>query len=141
MIRVHRSPGFLEDLERQTKAVQRRVATFLRRKAQGQPAHGSAPRNLVHVVLDNGVHDSSGGQATAGGRVDFARVALACGYRRAVHCDDVAGFGALVAEAFDGEGPQLVHARMAPGSKAGLGRPTVVPPDMARRFKAFVSGA
>ena len=38
-----------------------------------------APGNLTHIVLDNGVHDSTGGQATASLIVNFARVALACG--------------------------------------------------------------
>src|SRR3546814_4314128 len=40
-----------------------------------------APANLIHILLDNGVHDSTGGQQTASPGVDFARVALACGYR------------------------------------------------------------
>jgi phosphonopyruvate decarboxylase len=39
-----------------------------------------APGNLVHIVLDNGVHDSTGGQATVSAGVDFAGIALACGY-------------------------------------------------------------
>ena len=41
-----------------------------------------APGNLIHVVLDNGVHDSTGGQATVSPNVDFAAVAQACGYPR-----------------------------------------------------------
>ena len=39
-----------------------------------------APRNLVHIVLDNGVHDFTGGQGTVSPGVDFAGVAQACGY-------------------------------------------------------------
>ncbi|MGI4855663.1 MAG: phosphonopyruvate decarboxylase [Janthinobacterium lividum] len=38
------------------------------------------PSNLLHLVLDNGVHDSTGGQATVSAGVSFARVAAACGY-------------------------------------------------------------
>ena len=41
-----------------------------------------APGNLIHVVLDNGVHDSTGGQATVSPNVDFAAVAQACSYPR-----------------------------------------------------------
>ena len=41
-----------------------------------------APGNLIHAVLDNGVHDSTGGQATVSPNVDFATVAQACGYPR-----------------------------------------------------------
>jgi phosphonopyruvate decarboxylase len=98
-----------------------------------------APGNLIHVLLDNGVHDSTGGQATVSASVDFAAVALACGYRLGVSCDDLAGFerGWRAAEASGG--PAMIHMRIAPGSMAVLGRPTVKPVDVARRFKAFLA--
>ena len=100
-----------------------------------------APGNLVHVVLDNGVHDSTGGQATVSPNVDFAAVARACGYRRAFRCDSEAGFArALDAAVVGGRKPVLIHARIAPGSLARLGRPTIAPHEVARRFRAFVTG-
>ena len=99
------------------------------------------PENLLHVVLDNGVHDSTGGQATASPSVDFANVALACGYRGAFSCDDLKGFEAAFATALASPGPHLIHAHIAPGSMAKLGRPTVSPSEVARRFKAFLAGA
>ncbi len=97
-----------------------------------------SPPNLVHVVLDNGVHDSTGGQATVSESVDFARVALACGYRGAVACDDLDGFTTGLNAALGSPGPHLLHLRIRPGSLTGLGRPTVKPPDVARRFRAFL---
>lgn len=99
------------------------------------------PENLLHIVLDNGVHDSTGGQATASPSVDFASVALACGYHGAFSCDDLEGFEAAFTAALAAPGPCLIHARIAPGSIAKLGRPTVSPPEVARRFKAFLAGA
>ncbi|MBT5495101.1 MAG: phosphonopyruvate decarboxylase [Alphaproteobacteria bacterium] len=98
-----------------------------------------APKNLVHVILDNGVHDSTGGQATVSPIVDFARVALACGYRTGTVIDDLDGFDQSFAAAMASEGPHLVHARIAPGSLSKLGRPTVKPPEVARRFKRFLA--
>ncbi len=98
-----------------------------------------APRNLIHVVLDNGVHDSTGGQATVSSSVDFARIALACGYAAAASVDSVAGFHEALVETLRGDGPRLVHARIAPGSIANLGRPTIAPPEVARRFKDFLA--
>ncbi|MCG8547354.1 MAG: phosphonopyruvate decarboxylase [Alphaproteobacteria bacterium] len=100
-----------------------------------------APRNLVHVVLDNGVHDSTGGQATVSPGVDFARVALACGYATGASCDDLDGFDAAISAALSGDGPHLIHARIKPGSIEKLGRPTVTPPEVARRFRDFLGGA
>jgi phosphonopyruvate decarboxylase len=100
-----------------------------------------APGNLVHVVLDNGAHDSTGGQATVSASVDFAEVAVACGYASGSICDDTAGFDQAFRAALAAPGPHLIHARIAPGSMANLGRPTVKPAGVARRFKEFVSGA
>jgi phosphonopyruvate decarboxylase len=97
------------------------------------------PPGLVHVLLDNGVHDSTGGQATVSPVVDFAAVALACGYRRAFVCDSAAGFAGAFTEALTGEGPVLVHARIAPGSLEKLGRPTIAPHEVAQRFRSFIA--
>jgi phosphonopyruvate decarboxylase len=97
-----------------------------------------APANLVHVVLDNGVHDSTGGQATVSATVDFAAVAMACGYAGAAACDDLAGLEAALRAALAAPGPHLVHLRIAPGSLAKLGRPTVGPAEVARRFRDFL---
>ena len=100
-----------------------------------------APGNLIHVLLDNGVHDSTGGQATVSPNVDFAAVAQACGYPLACRCDSEAGFArALEAAVAGGPRPVLIHALIAPGSLARLGRPTVAPHEVARRFRAFVTG-
>jgi phosphonopyruvate decarboxylase len=98
-----------------------------------------APANLVHVVLDNGVHDSTGGQATVSPSVDFAGVALACGYASGTLCDSPGGFEAALADAFAAPGPHLVHVRIRPGSMAKLGRPTIKPPEVARRFREFLA--
>ena len=99
------------------------------------------PENLVHLVLDNGVHDSTGGQATVSANVDFARVARACGYPRAAACDSIEGLARALSEALAAPGPALVHLRIAPGSIEKLGRPTISPPEVARRFRAFLAGA
>ena len=100
-----------------------------------------APSNLVHVILDNGVHDSTGGQATVSATVDFAGVAVACGYARAVTCDDLAGLEQAMRAALAEPGPHLVHVRIAPGSIDNLGRPTVTPAEVATRFHKFLQNS
>ena len=100
------------------------------------------PQNLIHIVLDNGTYDSTGGQPTVSQSVDFAGVAAACGYERGYRCDSLDGFlGALKSAAAD-TGPHLIHMRIAPGSLEKLGRPSIKPEDVALRFKDFLgSGA
>jgi phosphonopyruvate decarboxylase len=100
-----------------------------------------APRNLIHVVLDNGVHDSTGGQPTVSSNVDFSAVAGAVGYPSAWHSDGLDGFERAFSVALGQVGPHFIHVKIAPGSMDNLGRPTVKPHDVARRFKEFVNGA
>jgi phosphonopyruvate decarboxylase len=98
------------------------------------------PANLIHIVLDNGVHDSTGGQATVSAGVDFARVAVACGYARGIALDGRAAFAPSLAEALAEPGPSLLHVRLAPGGLDKVGRPKIKPHEAARRFKAFLAG-
>ena len=100
-----------------------------------------APSRLIHIVLDNGTYDSTGGQPTVSPSVDFAAVALACGYGYAASCCTVAGFAAALRAANAADRPALIHARIAPGSMSKLGRPTVSPPEVARRFKQYLASA
>ena len=96
------------------------------------------PPGLLHILLDNGVHDSTGGQATVSASVDFAGVAVACGYAHAFICDSVAGFATAFTQALGLAGPVLLHVRIRSGSMEKLGRPTIAPHEVALRFRDFV---
>jgi len=98
------------------------------------------PENLIHVVLDNGTYDSTGGQPTNSGGVDFAAVAAACGYPHGYRCDGLDGFETVLASSLRRPGPHLIHLKILPGSMSDLGRPTVKPADVARRFRDFITG-
>jgi phosphonopyruvate decarboxylase len=98
-----------------------------------------APRNLIHLILDNGVHDSTGGQQTVSSAIDFAEVASACGYAQTTICDDLVSFEEALQATLASPGPHLVHVRILPGSMAKLGRPTIAPHEVAARFRSFLS--
>ena len=98
-----------------------------------------APENLIHIILDNGVHDSTGGQATVSPSVSFAKIALSCGYREGIFCCSSEGFSEAFSRASLGIGPILIHAQIRPGSIKNLGRPSVQPQDVARRFQSFLA--
>jgi phosphonopyruvate decarboxylase len=95
------------------------------------------PKNLIHVLLDNEAYVSTGGQATVSPGVDFAAIALACGYRHAAVVDDLDGLATALAS--NAEGPRLVHVKIGQGSIKGLGRPTIAPEDVALRFRDFLA--
>ncbi|QFU91063.1 phosphonopyruvate decarboxylase [Amycolatopsis sp. YIM 10] len=91
---------------------------------------------FVHVLLDNGRHESTGGQRTNGAAVDFAATALACGYRAAWRCDGLEAVRAGLKLAMErADGPVLVHCLVRPGETGGLPRPGEPLPELALRFR------
>jgi phosphonopyruvate decarboxylase len=99
------------------------------------------PEKFIHILLDNAVYDSTGGQPTPSPSVDFAAVAQACGYLYAASCRTLEGFEAAFRKAADGGRPAFIHARISPGSMAKLGRPTIPPHEVALRLREFVAPA
>ncbi len=97
------------------------------------------PANLIHVILDNAAHDSTGGQPTGSESVDFAAIAAACGYKTATRCDDANTVRQIISDAVSESGPHMIHMRIAVGSLENLARPTVTPAEVAQRFMAFLS--
>jgi phosphonopyruvate decarboxylase len=95
------------------------------------------PPNLLHVVLDNGMHESTGGQPTVSGSIDLAAVARACGYPD-VH--RVAEPQAL-ARLFSAPRGSLafVSAAVRPGV-GELPRPKIGPAEVADRLRAHLAG-
>jgi len=96
------------------------------------------PQNLLHVLLDNESHDSTGGQRTASGIVDFAAVAAATNYRNAYAAETAADIREALKLARSRPGPTLLHIRIRPGSPKNLGRPTVKPHEVKERFMQFL---
>ncbi len=47
--------------------------------------------NFTHIVLNNGVHDSVGGQPTVGFAIDFGQIAQAVGYKTVLKADSSTG--------------------------------------------------
>ena len=96
------------------------------------------PARFFHIVLDNEVHDSTGGQQTASPTVRFAEVAAAANYRAAFAVDRREDVREAVRELRQGRGPSLLHVKIRPGSPEKLGRPTVKPHEVKERFSSFL---
>jgi phosphonopyruvate decarboxylase len=90
--------------------------------------------NLRHVLLDNGCHDSTGGQSSLSGSVDFCELAAGCGYAAVDRSADPADFGPWLGQPHDG--PSFLHAPILTGTPKDLPRPKEAPPAVARRFTA-----
>ena len=84
-------------------------------------------KNYVHVVFNNGAHDSVGGQPTVGLKIDLCGVAKAVGYKATYSVDTMEQLEATLAEVKNTEGPVLLQVCVKKGNRKDLGRPTTTP--------------
>ncbi len=90
-----------------------------------------APKNYLHVVFNNGAHDSVGGQPTVGLKIDLPAVARAVGYKAAYSVSTKEELekqlSILNSQLSVSEGPVLLEVKVHKGNRADLGRPTTTP--------------
>ncbi|MDO4755414.1 MAG: phosphonopyruvate decarboxylase [Parabacteroides sp.] len=84
-------------------------------------------KNYVHVVFNNGAHDSVGGQPTVGLKIDLCGVAKAVGYNATYSVDTMEQLETVLAEVKNAEGPVLLQVCVKKGNRKDLGRPTTTP--------------
>ncbi len=97
------------------------------------------PPNLLHIVLDNNTHDSTGGQFTVSHNVNFTQIGAAVGYPR---CVGVSTLEALTDEILQWFSfPQLtcLVLKIAKGSISTLGRPKSKPYQVKERLCRFLT--
>ena len=92
------------------------------------------PENLIHVVLNNGAHETVGGMPTAAAAADLPGIARACGYPEAVTVSTPDELDAALSEARNTRSLRLIEILCAIGARADLGRPTTTPVENKRAF-------
>ena len=83
------------------------------------------PENMVHILLNNGAHETVGGMPTAVGKTDWVGVAKALGYSYAVSVNDYQSLDQELVDARKRNGLVFIEVKCALGSRKDLGRPTV----------------
>lgn len=98
----------------------------------------NAPKDYVHVVFNNGAHDSVGGQPTVGLTIDLPAVARAVGYKAAFSVDKKDALLAVLDEVKRAEGPVLLEVKVKKGNRKDLGRPTTTPIENKEALMKFL---
>ncbi len=98
----------------------------------------SGVREVIHIVLHDGMHSSVGGQPTVAPAADLAAIARACGYVLARRVHNGQELRAAYEEAVRAQGPSLLDVQVTGAGRTGLGRPESTP---AQRRDAFMSAA
>ncbi len=102
-----------------------------------------SPKNLVHFVMNNGAHDSVGGQPTVGLEINLPEIAKACCYKRiysAKNEKELSEVLAKIKNSFDDNTNELtfVEVKVSKGARKDLGRPKSTPQENKKAFMEFL---
>ncbi|MEQ8424406.1 MAG: phosphonopyruvate decarboxylase [Cyclobacteriaceae bacterium] len=97
------------------------------------------PSNLLHIVLDNNTHDSTGGQATVSHNIDFVDSAASVCYPIAIKVTGLDELSKAVVKWQVNGGLTFLYLKIAKGSAKDLGRPTIKPHEVKSRLMNFIA--
>jgi len=95
-------------------------------------------KNFKHIVINNGAHDSVGGQPTLAFDIDLTAIAKASGYNCFKKCTSLDELSGVLPEFLSSEGPVFLEVLAAKGNRADLGRPTTTPQENKEAFMANI---
>ena len=99
----------------------------------------SRPANMIHIVINNGAHDSVGGMPTVAGKIDLVKIAEGCGYPHAVAVDSPDALDAALCSARARRALSFIEVKCAVGARAGLGRPSTTAKENKENFMKMLA--
>lgn len=96
------------------------------------------PGNFVHVLINNGAHETVGGVPTVSEKLNYSQIALACGYTKTYLAETTEEAVACFNAAKSDKGPVLIEIKTDISSRADLGRPTTTPIENRDAFMGFI---
>jgi phosphonopyruvate decarboxylase len=97
------------------------------------------PPNMIHILLDNNAHDSTGGQSTVSHNIHFVDIAASCGYTKSLYIHNLEELEAALKEWKKTKGLTFLYMKIAKGSKKQLGRPKIKPYEVKERLQRFLN--
>ena len=85
----------------------------------------NSPENLVHIVINNGAHETVGGMPTVASEIDVVAIAKACGYKNAVSVDSFDALDNELKAAKERNEMSLIEVKCSIGARSEFGRPTI----------------
>lgn len=96
------------------------------------------PKNMIHVVINNGAHETVGGMPTVAGNIDLVAVAKACGYPYAVSVDSFEKLDSELEAAKKRGCLSLIEVKCSIGAREDLGRPTTTALENKQNFMDYL---
>lgn len=98
------------------------------------------PKNMIHVVINNGAHETVGGMPTVAGGMRLSDVARACGYPHAVTVDSLSELDKELAQVRERHALSFIEVLCGLGARDDLGRPTTTALENKQRFMDYLAG-
>lgn len=99
-----------------------------------------AKNNLLHVMIDNNSHDSTGGQITTSSNVNFSKIASNCGYEASYEVYTLEYFEKLIISWIKNPIKTFITIHVKTGAKENLGRPKIKPHEVKKRLMEYLNG-
>ncbi len=94
--------------------------------------------NMLHILLDNNAHESTGGQKTVSQNIDFPGIAASCGYPNVVYAHNMDELKNAMIEWNKKHSLTFIYIRIRTGSKENLARPKIKPFEVKERLMRFI---
>ena len=98
----------------------------------------NAPKNMIHVVINNGAHETVGGMPTVASKINLVAIAKACGYPNAVSVDSFEALDAELEAAKERNELTLIEVKCSIGARDDLGRPTTTALENKKNFMEYL---
>jgi phosphonopyruvate decarboxylase len=98
----------------------------------------NAPKNLVHVLINNGAHETVGGMPTVAAKADMVQIAKGCGYPNAVRVASFDELDAALKEAKERNELSFIEVLCSIGARDDLGRPTTTARENKENFMKYL---
>ena len=95
--------------------------------------------NLVHIVLNNGAHDSVGGQPTVAAQLTLSEIASASGYAQVYSVSGPEALNSVLQQALHSGKSSFIEVLCRKGARGDLGRPTRTPAQNKQDFMQFLA--
>jgi len=96
------------------------------------------PKNFRHILVNNEVHESVGGQETAAKNLDLSAIVEAMGSSKTFKAKTPTELKANITDFMECVGPSFLEVKIRPGSREDLGRPTIKPVNNKENFMGFL---
>lgn len=98
----------------------------------------TAPKNMVHIVINNGAHETVGGMPTVAANIDLVAIARACGYPNAVSVTAYETLDSELAVAKAKNELTFIEVKCGIGAREDLGRPTTTALENKQNFMEYL---